>query len=318
MKRILALVLAALMMLCVFASCNVKMKTGKSDTPAYTRDGEKIIFGSYPQSEVTDKDIKAKLDSKAGELPTKENPQGWALIAFNETENSSKYVWRIDAEYDGERYQGVYGVKVNIVLPKQPMGDDPVEPIEETDIFLYWFKYEPIVWTIVDENKDDGTAVLFSDMILDAREFSKDNYSQGGIRSFLNETFYNVAFDKNQKDIILTTQLDNSAEGMGGETTYKTCDNTKDKVFLFSSADFKKYGLSGGINDFTLQRKATYYAQRFGACDNEWWLRSGDIYTLKGCFEFDASTAEEALRMYYEMLDTMVSGIIPALKIKLK
>lgn len=91
--------------------------------------GEYVLFGSYPQSKVTDETVAAALTASAGALPTIESDGEWTscgydfalgvidgqigvdegakgeILASKTFEISS---WYIDVEYDGARYRGLY------------------------------------------------------------------------------------------------------------------------------------------------------------------------------------------------------------------
>ena len=161
MKRVLALILAMMMILFAFASCaddesieteevtenqtesqtekqtkkasSTKKNTSNSNNTnngdngnsnnnntansvnvedwnkgTYTRDGDKITFGYYPQTRVTDKSLTATLSSMAGVLPTSGNPQSWTSYGYYIEDGVSKFMWYIDVSVNGEGYRGVF------------------------------------------------------------------------------------------------------------------------------------------------------------------------------------------------------------------
>ena len=80
---------------------------------------------------------------------------------------------------------------------------------------VYWFKYEPLEWVVVDE-VENGT-MLVCNSIIDSQEFDykannkfSNNYAQSLIRSWLNQTFLNTAFDSEEQEQILITEVDNN------------------------------------------------------------------------------------------------------------
>ena len=108
------------------------------------------------------------------------------------------------------------------------------------------------------------------------------------MRNWLNNYFYDIAFNEKCKESISTADVsnDNSLGPSLGET------NTKDKVFILHHLDLKKYPLP---NSFT----ATDYAIAKGALanciiDSEsksygywWWTRPEGAYTssdLEDCY----------------------------------
>ena len=74
---------------------------------------------------------------------------------------------------------------------------------------------------------------MLCDMIIDSQQFdiSKNNYEESTIRKWLNQTFYNTAFNEIQKQSIFTTTVDNRAVSTGYSSNQYVCLNTKDKIF---------------------------------------------------------------------------------------
>ncbi len=277
----------------------------------YTRvDDDTILFGSYPQTEVTDSTLKATLDSLAGALPTSDNAQAWTSYGYYAS--GSVYMWYIDIEEGGEKYRGVYFTLYRLSDCRN-YDDGSYQYTNQysngyTTSNIYWFKYEPISWTILNEN--NGTALIHCDMIIDSQQFDYDEgiysryYNGSTIRAWLNDNFYNTAFDKLQKEIILTTTVDNSTESTGNQYY---CDNSNDKVFLLSYKEYKTY-----IKNPVMQQKkeATDYAKSQGNNgEGAWWLRSPydtvSAYWVKGT----AYSGGLICRSDY--------GVVPALNIKL-
>lgn len=163
---------------------------GKIDTsaPTYTRvdknknpdeNGEYVLFGSYPQSEVKDDSVKSALAQKAGDLPQNGNNGKWTSYKYyyakplgdgtTETSNEIDFMWYIDISYNGEQYRGVYFDKYR---PAAALGSYNVLKDGKTEQVIcsqtknryyvenvYWFKYEPILWKII-QNKDSKAQLL--------------------------------------------------------------------------------------------------------------------------------------------------------------
>ena len=220
-------------------------------------------------------------------------------------------MWYIDIEQGGEKYRGVYFTSFRPDRTTPSSAYTEQEDNGYTISTVYWFKYEPISWTILSENTTDGTALILCDMIIDSQayqnEYEQDsnsgnyyntssgvpsgtyanNYAHSTIRKWLNETFYNTAFSELQKQIILTTTVDNSVASTGYSTNSYACENTQDKVFLLSYQDVinSNYGFSSSYlaHDTARKKKIADYAQAQGAYTNTrtdyagngwWWLRS--------------------------------------------
>ena len=237
----------------------------------YTRDGDNIYFGYWPQTLERDETVVAKLNEMAGTPPLprdKENPYNW------ESHEGTTYMWQKIVIYNGTKYLGVQ------------MNDYRASGVYSLTSYImkngyftfevYWFKYEPIKWRIL--TTSGNSAYIMSDIALDSFSiqpnrksemrddlFAEYNNSTGVpdgtyannweycfLRQWLNETFYNEVFNKLQKEIIQTTHLDNTARSSNpndypkyygyGEKAGKNkfadqCKNTDDKIFLLSLRD---------------------------------------------------------------------------------
>lgn len=75
---------------------------------AYTRNGDTVFLGEYPQSLVSDSTLEASLNVLAGTLPTPSNSRFWMSYGYYLSGDTSNYMWYMDVEYDNERYRGVY------------------------------------------------------------------------------------------------------------------------------------------------------------------------------------------------------------------
>lgn len=191
------------------------------------RDENKVTFGIYPQSEVTNDTLKATLNAKAGE---------WT---------ESNGMWYTDVENRGNKYRGVRTTKNGETV---------------------WFKYELISWTIL-EKKDGTALVLCDLVIDAMKFDSTDNnYANSDIRAWFNDIFINTAFDELQQAFILETEVDN-INSTGYSNPKFTCENTNDKIFLLARVDIKNetYGFvnDGNVTDTARQKQATEYAKMF-------------------------------------------------------
>ena len=310
---------------------------------AYTRESNYIYFGAYPQSKVTDKTLKSKLKSSAGAFPTSSNSGNWTSYGYYISGSVSNYMWYIDKEYEGEKYRGVYFTSY-----RPNWTTDSSSSYNNSNQYdngylkgnLYWFKYEPIKWRILSEGS--GKALILAELILDAQEFypSTSSHTENGttiyannweystIRKWLNETFYNVAFNDLQKALIVATELDNKTTAYDGSSNSNaTCqNNTTDKVFLLSYKDIlnTSYGfLSSGTNNTAMRKQTSDYAQVQGASTSKesnylgngyWWLRSPN----DGYYSYYASYVNfygnVGYRNYVHSTD---NGVVPALTIML-
>lgn len=318
------------------AKCDVC--SGHVELPRYIRNGNKITFGSYPQTEVTDSSLKTALNNKAGTLPTSSNSRDWTSYGYYiNNSQSNNFMWYIDIEHDGEKYRGVYftSYRPKYTSTSSSTGNSYQDNNGYDTYNVYWFKYEPISWTVLNENTSEKTAFILCDMIIDSQEYYltdsgtrniggetvyPNNYAQSTIRKWLNETFYNTAFNQLQRKIILTTLVDNSASSTGGSNSY-ACEDTQDKIFLpsYEEVTNSSYGLTSSVER---RKQATDYAKSQGiyiystggsyAGNGDWWLRSPySSYNNRARYiEYDGYT-----NYYY--VDGASVGVVPALNIKL-
>ena len=183
----------------------------------------------------------------------------------------------------------------------------------------YYFKMEKLKWRILTENYEgSGNALIVCDTIVDMVNYQSyyvyrngyyyatdedgtiltdptatvgqgvdsshqvyaNNYEHSEIREYLNSTFYNTAFNDEEKSYIVTTTIDNSLESIFGSYTAESgltedtfnyeCRDTEDNVFLLSLSDVNntEYGFKdsyemifGGEYDFDTAR--AFYTSDF-------------------------------------------------------
>ena len=270
----------------------------------YTRDGDNIYFGYWPQTLERDENVVAKLNEIAGKPPLprdKENPYNW------ESHEGTTYMWQKIVIYNGTKYLGVQ------------MNDYRASGVYSLTSYImkngyftfevYWFKYESIKWRIL--TTSGNSAYIMSDIALDSFSIQPNRYQgfynekygvfrtdQNGnmdgtyannweycfLRQWLNETFYNEVFNKLQKEIIQSTHLDNTARSSNpndypkyygyGENAGKNkfadqCKDTDDKIFLLSLRDITTtaYGFNKDVlaKDPARNLQATDFAKLHGA-----------------------------------------------------
>ncbi|MFA5422066.1 MAG: DUF6273 domain-containing protein, partial [Bacilli bacterium] len=144
-----------------------------------------------------------------------------------------------------------------------------------------------------------------------------NNYKESHIRSWLNDNFYNTAFNNEEKARILTTTVDNSAASTGDIPNNYACANTSDQVFLLSYAEAtsETYGLS---TTTARQLQPSAYAQSQGVGtytsngNSYWWLRSPvSSYAYIARYVYDDG------RVFYSNVNYSNYGVVPALWISL-
>lgn len=164
---------------------------------------------------------------------------------------------------------------------------------------------EDIEWVVLDVDEPNQRMLLLSRYLLDCKPYDNSDTKSGywkncTLRSWLNNTFYNDAFNETEKTKIQTTTLENGKNpSYGTRNGDKSGSKTKDKVFLLDIRDLKNtaYGFSDSTYDKARRCPPTDYAEAKG-CYAEldgtiasvWWLRSpGGSYTWKACVSSDGS-----------------------------
>lgn len=157
---------------------------------------------------------------------------------------------------------------------------------------------DPIEWLVLE--KGNGKALLLSKYILDCKCYNdsvKDiTWENSTLRNWLNNTFYNKAFNDEEK---LNIQLTNVINSDNVEYGTKGGNETKDKLFCLSIDETKKYFYQNDmfIDNKRLATRGTKYAQNVDNTgskllvnkSSEWyngnsyfWLRSSGDYQYSG------------------------------------
>ena len=235
--------------------------TSQTETvQVYTREGDYIYFGEYPQT------IKSS-DVTVGDVADED---GYYLGS------------------DGARY-------AKVVADPYPYGSGYTfsDGSAVTRGNTYYFKVEPIRWRILSE--DGESAFILADGIIANKAYddagSRDNnYKNSDIRAWLNGEFLNAAFVEVAQSLIETTEVDNSVYSTGYSSNKYACENTFDKVFLLSYREVidSAYGFASSSSTYDTARRMTVsdYARSTGACMHTsssyfgcgiWWMRSPDV-----------------------------------------
>ena len=263
-------------------------------TPTLAK-GSKIEFGSYPQSEVTDADDVAKLEADS------ENYLWVSYKYYSGTGNSTDgkmepgdFMLYKDFYSGGEMFRAVTfseyrpgtggGLKGDVFSNQK---DNDYHPNN-----VYYFKYEPLTWRVLDpdegyimcDNAIDSQSyqnfvIRKDDKLYNSKDFTNyvSDWETCSLRQWLNKTFYNTAFSREEKMLIGTTFLENnSPDG----TWFGT--DTGDKIFILSFDDVinSAYGFDSSKSEFDEARKlkGTDYSKCQGVYISQgyphWWLRT--------------------------------------------
>ncbi len=149
---------------------------------------------------------------------------------------------------------------------------------------------EPIEWIVLDVQ--DGKALLLSKYGLETMKYNLPTdiitWENCDLRTWLNSSFVNKAFTKEEQSAIQLTEVDNSeAQGYSQWHTLGG-NNTQDKVFLLSYAEANRY-LDVSLENKNNQKarvaptvyaleKRCYIKNDYQTADGQpagwWWLRS--------------------------------------------
>ncbi len=215
--------------------------------------GDTIYFGTYPQTDVTDT-LGSVLNSQSGIWKSYNYYSGTGNIDDGQM-TASDYMRYKDVTYSGNKYRGVifdtyrpYRTGYQTSTSADTYQDDNGYTCGN----VYWFKYEPLKWRVL----DPSTGLIMCDSIIDSQPYNNyilyadsenwgdsgktyyaNNYASSSIRKWLNDDFYNTAFSNEQKaDIKITTLNNDGYYTLVGRAGYKKYDAplTDDKIFLLS------------------------------------------------------------------------------------
>lgn len=206
-----------------------------------------ISFGSYPQAEVVDdyKTYDGIIRDNTREADNiSDDPNCSDKIREEDVIEDSDLYSRLEAEtewddnndvvIDGNKYHRA--CKGDAVLSYDRYIDGQYYWNNDKSTYHY-FKYQPITWRVL-EIDDDNTAIVMADKAVDCKKFNNDDngvtWENCTIRTWLNEYFYETAFDKNEKDSIL---LSNVVNGDNVQDDIYSGNNTDDYIYLLSSRE---------------------------------------------------------------------------------
>ena len=250
----------------------------------YERDGDYIYFGEYPQTiKANDVEITSTVDER-----------GYYLGS------------------DGSWYAKV-----------------TASPLESGYTFssgstvcsgsAYYFKVELIRWRIF--STDGETALIVCDSIIANKAYDggKDNnYANSDIRVWLNATFYETAFSDLQREIILTTTVDNNVASTGYSSNPYACEDTDDNIFLLSYLEAKTYMPNYAdrrmeTSDYSRATGAWMYTSSSYYGNGFFWLRSPDYNN----YYYARYVNRDGSIDYYSHVGSSHIGVVPALQIRL-
>ncbi len=211
--------------------------------------GDIIEFGSYPQDEVTDEATISALNVLNKEWYAFGYYSGNGEIGSAEQGNLMQYC---DVYYNNNKYRGVCISQYrpnNTFLPSSPAYSEQDNNGYSLNT-VYWFEFSSLKWRILDPSQ----GLILSESVIDVQAYSNliydkitnnietfyndkqfqnyaNDYKTSSIREWLNNDFYNTAFNESEQNQISVSTLDNNSwDGV----TYLSTD---DKIFLPSWAE---------------------------------------------------------------------------------
>ena len=134
----------------------------------------------------------------------------------------------------------------------------------------------PIEWVVLDEDEDHLFLVSKQSIVTQPRsDEDNDGWEHSSIRRWLNQDFFNLAFNEYERYSILEKELTTAYGEYYGIPALK--EMTTDRVFLLSMDDLDKYFTTRESRVAEQSRYAIDTLADFGCCDyaNNWWLRDG-------------------------------------------
>ena len=304
-KQILSALLVAVMLV-VFApvgGIDFTPKAKAMDLSSY-KVGDLIEFGSYPQSEVKDSGLIAKIEAAGASISWIDYNYyaGTGNFADGNMKPVKDMMLYKDITYNGNKYRAV---KINQYRPCGTGDTSSASNSYQDDNGyytgnIYYFKYEPLTWRVLDPNEGyvmcnkiidsqayqnfiyENESVFYNS--LDCTSYAAD-WTTSSLRQWLNNDFYNTAFTTEEKEQIRTSYLEN-------KNTYASIYNSNDTYDIFfpisyydainSNYDFNS---EAETDDTARQMKGTDYTKCQGlmVCHDVdgsskdtfgWWLRS--------------------------------------------
>ena len=257
-----------------------KLDVGKYSirVKAYAKVDGKTVWSSYSKTK------KAQIGENESVEEKTEDPQEQVKEPDKETEKEPESAAVEVTEPEVKRYD-FSAVKAGDIIQFGSYEQDNIKKNGK----------EPIEWIVLERTEDE--LFLLSRYLLDQmyyhKPFENVTWENCSIRNWLNDDFYNSAFNDVEKEMIKTSLVkneDNPLHGTdGGNDTY-------DKVFLLSIADMVNpdYGFSPEYQEQDMNRRctATTYAIARGVGKRTkeeyqtlegtkafyWWLRSPGAY----------------------------------------
>lgn len=169
-------------------------------------------------------------------------------------------------------------------------------------------------WLVLEEK--DGKALVISKEIIYVMENTGTTWRDSSVREWLNEEFYDKAFEEKYKDIILTTDVvivDKITEN--DKEKELPLYTTQDRVFLLDEYEFEMYfprkSSVEAVNvPHTLFAEASAKEYEYSSL-TDWWLR-GSVDIMQNCYLFPLAEGDGTL-CHTNKDYAKASGVRPAM-----
>ncbi len=338
-KQILSAILVAIMLVgtAPISGVNLSVKSTAMDLSSY-KVGDLIEFGSYPQSEVKNSDLIAKIEAAGANISWIDYNYYAGTGEFSDgnmkpVENMMLYK---DILYSGDKYRAV---KINQYRPLATCYHSSSSYQDNNGYYtdnVYYFKYEPLTWYVLDPSE----GYVMCNSIIDSQAYQNiiycngDEYTDGkfynsksctnyasdwvtsSLRQWLNDDFYNTAFTTEEKEQIDTSHLENKS--IPDLKEYDSRD-TYDNIFSLSYYDAinSTYGFDPNDEtaDIARQRGGTAYAKCQGLYDSgetsKWWLRSPQGGRSVAVVDKNGFMGKNVIACH---VYSTITGVVPAFK----
>ena len=294
-----------------------------------------IYYGSYPTSEVVEKEFSAVDDYAVKEGDVIVDKALYSKLVSSEWTND-------ETELDGAKYRRI---KAADAVTHSDSREQHYKWDSEDS--YHYFKYEPIKWRVLEINGTE--ALLLADREADCAMYNTKSvdvhWSDCTLRSFLNgydgtqnsmnidfssekkDSFYNAAFTNEEKQHIIKSKLTNPDNGYYGTDSGA---DTEDYVFIlsgeevFAGENAARHGFyaGSGVDDPAKRFKPTMYAMARGTWyspvdaykgNGFWFMRTNGYNTTTATYICDFGY------IYNRGTDVTCddSGILPALRLDL-
>lgn len=302
-KKILCSLLVVIMCVTSIPLIGFDFKAGATEYKV----GDIIEFGSYPQTQITDSTLVSALNSISATWRSYGYMSGSGTGWCDGSAKESDYMKYKDVTYNNERYRAVEfsTYRPGLVTYKSAETCFNYQASNGYTINnVYWFKFEPIQWRILDPSKGlvlcnsiidsqafnnnlyatGNTSTWWADYWKDsARTIYANNYAKSDIKEWLNDDFYYTAFTEANRKIIST--------------------QTDGKICLLTRSDTTNNAY-GFINDESRKAYGTDYAKAQGLLVSEGssiWMTQSAASSLGiniSCVYFDGHTFDRESNDY--------------------